>query len=303
MSQINEDQEFAVRRRVLRANNLAVSVGTGANTTLLELFVSGVEKISVQFDVTVANLDAFQIQSRVSPDASYITVASTAAQYTAPSGRILSASGDLTTVAAAASGSFDMDVSGLEAVKISASATGSAATVSIYANGTAGGQGNTNVALTAGDIEIGAVEIKDGTTDTRAVVGANGVIVGGSGTALTPSTAALTAQRPAVTQVVSTALEASHVLKASAGQLVQLSVFNSKASAQYILVMNSATLPGDGAVTLLYPPIPIGAASLLVLDLPAPLVASTGITVCNSSTGSFTKTIGSADCAFYAQVN
>jgi hypothetical protein len=36
---------------------------------------------------------------------------------------------------------------------------------------------------------------------------------------------------------------------------------------------------------------------------PAPLVASAGIVVCNSSTGSFTKTIGSADCAFFGQVN
>lgn len=108
---------------------------------------------------------------------------------------------------------------------------------------------------------------------------------------------------PAATKVISTALEASHILKASAGQLVSLAVFNSKTSAQYILLLNSATLTADGAVTLLYPPIPIAANSLLVLDLPSPLVASAGIVVCNSSTGSFTKTIGSNDCCFYAQVN
>lgn len=123
------------------------------------------------------------------------------------------------------------------------------------------------------------------------------------GTAATPNANVITTQRPAVTQVISTVLEASHVLKASAGQLVQLSVFNSKASAQFILILNSATLTADGAVTLLYPPIPIAAATLLVLDFPAPVVASTGIVVCNSSTGSFTKTIGSADCIFYGQIN
>ena len=122
------------------------------------------------------------------------------------------------------------------------------------------------------------------------------------GTAAAPSANVITTQRPAVTQVVSTALEASHVLKASAGQLVQLSVFNSGA-AQFILIMNSTTVPADGAVTLLYPPIPIGAASMIVLDLPAPVVASTGIAVCNSSTGTFTKTVGGSDCVFYAQVN
>lgn len=122
------------------------------------------------------------------------------------------------------------------------------------------------------------------------------------GTSTSPSTNVITTQRPSVTQVISTALEASHVLKASAGQLVELAVFNSKASSQFILLMNSTTVPGDGAVTLLYPPIPIGAASLLVLDLPYPLVASTGISISNSSTGSFTKTLGGADCAFFAQV-
>lgn len=124
-----------------------------------------------------------------------------------------------------------------------------------------------------------------------------------AGTATSPNASVITVQRPAVTQVVSTAFEASHVLKASAGQLVQLSIFNSKASAQFVLLINATSLPANGAVTLLYPPIPIAAATLLVLDLPAPLVASTGIVVCNSSTGSFTKTLGAADCAFYAQVN
>lgn len=121
------------------------------------------------------------------------------------------------------------------------------------------------------------------------------------GTAIAPSTDVITTQRPAVTQVVSTALEASHILKASAGQLVELAVFSNTAG--YILLMNSTTLPADGAVTLLYPPIPIAANQLFVLDLPAPLVASTGIVACISSTGSFTKTIGGSTCAFYAQVN
>ena len=152
--------------------------------------------------------------------------------------------------------------------------------------------------LPAGTNLLGKVGIDQTTPGTT-----NKAIVGGSGTALAPSTEVITVQRPAVIQVVSTALEASHVLKASAGQLVQLSVFNSKAAAQFILILNSATLTADGAVTLLYPPIPILGASLLVLDLPAPIVASNGITVCNSSTGSFTKTIGAADCAFHALVN
>jgi len=100
------------------------------------------------------------------------------------------------------------------------------------------------------------------------------------------------------TLVMSTALEASKVLKNSAGRLQNLAVFNSKASAQFILIMDAAAVPVDGPVTLLYPPIPIGAGSIVVLDLPRPIVATVGVCVCNSSTGSFTKTIGSADCVF-----
>lgn len=138
---------------------------------------------------------------------------------------------------------------------------------------------------------------------TQDLSGSLRVNTSGGGTATAPSTSVQTVQLPAVTQVVSTALEASKVLKASAGQIRQLTVFNSKASAQFILLMNSATLPADGPVTLLFPPIPIAAASLLVLDFLAPLVASIGIVACNSSTGTFSKTIGSADCAFYGQVN
>lgn len=104
------------------------------------------------------------------------------------------------------------------------------------------------------------------------------------------------------TTVVSTALEASHVGKSSAGSLVSLHVLNTNTSAQYILVMNSATVPANGAVTLLYPPIYVPGTSNVSLTFPSPLVASTGIAVCNSSTGTFTKTIGSADCIFTIQV-
>lgn len=147
---------------------------------------------------------------------------------------------------------------------------------------------------------VGAGPIGGGTATNQALILTKLPAVG---TSTTPSANVITAQRPAVTQVVSTALEASHVLKASAGQLVELSIFNGSVSAQFILVMNSTTVPANGAVTLLYPPIPIAAGALVVLDMPAPIVASTGISISNSSTGSFTKTIGSADCIFYAQVN
>lgn len=311
-------QAFSLTPRGLKTVSASntVTVPMAATTQLLELNVlDGVEKISFQVDNITQALDAFVVEGRVHQDASYFTIANAAGDFSAPSGRVLAANGALVTLAAAASGRFDLDVSGLYSIRVSASAAADSAVVTIYASGSAAGSGGGgNTTLVAGDIEIGAVEIKDGTTDTRGTVKAAStlpvatdtatvVTIREVGTALTPNANTFSVQRPAVTQVVSTALEASHVLKASAGQLVQLTVFSSRTSSQYILVMNSTSLPGDGAVTLLYPPIPIGAASIVVLDLPAPLVASTGITVCNSSTGTFTKTIGAADCVFYAQIN
>lgn len=104
------------------------------------------------------------------------------------------------------------------------------------------------------------------------------------------------------TTVKSTALEASHVLKGSAGRLASLQVFNSSGSAQYILVMDSATVPANGAVTLLCPPIYIPAGTYIMIPWAIPLSAANGISVSNSSTGSFTKTVGASDCAYTAQV-
>jgi hypothetical protein len=184
-----------------------------------------------------------------------------------------------------------------------AAVTGSNGGIDITGSVTIGGITVANGAdSTQGAVADAAVSTDASGTVSAKLRGLVKLLAAAIGTALTPSTTVFTIQRSAVTQVVSTALEASHILKASAGQLCQLSIFNSGA-AQFILLMNSATLPANGAVTLLFPPIPIAAASIFVLDLPAPLVASTGIVVCNSSTGTFTKTIGGTDCAFYAQVN
>lgn len=121
------------------------------------------------------------------------------------------------------------------------------------------------------------------------------------GTSTAPSANVLSAQRPAVTSVTSMAVEASHVLKASAGQLVRLAVTSTAAG--FILVMNSATVPADGAVALLDVPLAIAAGQTLVVDYPSPLVASIGISVCISNAASFTKAIQAATCIFQTQIN
>jgi hypothetical protein len=102
------------------------------------------------------------------------------------------------------------------------------------------------------------------------------------------------------TMVSSTAYEASHVLKASSGTLISLIGYNSKASAQFIQLYNSTTVPADTAVPVLTITVP--ATSNFSIDVPITgLPFSTGIAVANSSTGA-TKTLGSADVYFTAVV-
>jgi len=101
--------------------------------------------------------------------------------------------------------------------------------------------------------------------------------------------------------IASTALEASHVLKASAGSLSTLSVTTSSA-AGYLLLFNATTAPADGAVTpaACFGSIPAGVTFSLAWPS-ASLSFSTGITAVFSTTGCLTKT-SSATAYFSGQV-
>lgn len=88
--------------------------------------------------------------------------------------------------------------------------------------------------------------------------------------------------------VVSSALEANHVLKASPGNLYGFQITNG-ATAGYVMLYDATTAPVDGAVT----PVKcyqLPANSTLVAGFGPPLAFSTGIVVGFSSTGPFTKT-------------
>lgn len=90
----------------------------------------------------------------------------------------------------------------------------------------------------------------------------------------------------------------SIVVKTGTGILYGFTVFNSKASSQWIQIFDARDVPADGAI-----PAWIGTVATIqnlgVNWLPGRTFQA-GIVICNSSTGP-TKTIGSADCWFDAQ--
>lgn len=106
-----------------------------------------------------------------------------------------------------------------------------------------------------------------------------------------------TSVNAAATKGKSTALEASHVIKASAGNLYWLTV-TADANAGFLMIFDATSAPADGAVTPDYC-VPIAASTGNPFNwLLNPMNFSTGITVVYSSTGCLTKT-ASIHATFY----
>jgi hypothetical protein len=134
-------------------------------------------------------------------------------------------------------------------------------------------------------VDIGDVDVTSIAAGSNTIGGVLGVGSAGSTDALSNST--------------STAYETNRVVKASAGRLYGLTGYNSKTSTQFIQVHNTASLPADTAVPVIT--FRVEPSSPFSLDFGRyGRYCSTGITICNSSTGP-TKTIGSADCWFDVQ--
>lgn len=103
------------------------------------------------------------------------------------------------------------------------------------------------------------------------------------------------------TALRSTEREASHQFSTTAKQLIKIYGYN-YGPEQYIQIHDIATTPADG-VTPKITTFPVQPDSIFEItpDGAADGVYSNGIYVCNSLT-EFTKTIGSANCRFIAEL-
>lgn len=155
---------------------------------------------------------------------------------------------------------------------------------------------STSALQTTGNTSLSSIDGKITACNTGAVVISSALPAGTNaigGVYSAPSSSSSFAP----SRSVSTALEASRLAKASAGNLYTITGHNFKTSSQYILVFNNSSLPADGAGTIIYPFL-VPASSNFCLDFGTlGEHFSVGIVVCNSSTLA-TKTIGSADCWF-----
>ena len=103
----------------------------------------------------------------------------------------------------------------------------------------------------------------------------------------------------AVLNSTSVAYVASQVVKAKPGVLYSLNGYNSKGTAQFILIHDTPGVPAEGAI----PAIVISVAASASFSINWGVLGrafTRGIVIVNSSTGP-TKTIGSADCWLDAQ--
>jgi hypothetical protein len=130
-------QTQSTSSRRLIAENASVAVAVAGDTTLLELIVADINELGVSIAPTTNALDAFKVLGKFHPSGAFVTLYSTAGAYTSPAGLVVGASGDLTALAAAATGWLILNVTPLYAVRLDASAAVGISTVTTRAIGKA----------------------------------------------------------------------------------------------------------------------------------------------------------------------
>jgi hypothetical protein len=136
MAQVNEAYTTAKPRGLKRYKNLNVSVLAAGNTTLLEALSHELTTLTgIQVSVATNAFDAFIISVKFHPDAAYMVIATAAADYTSPTGLMVKASGDLTSLAAGNAGWCIVNTTGVCALKVEASCAVGTGTAQAYMGG------------------------------------------------------------------------------------------------------------------------------------------------------------------------
>lgn len=168
-------------------------------------------------------------------------------------------------------------------------------------NGTSG-TGVVRVAVASDNTAFSVNAVQSGTwnigtvTTVTAVTAITNALPAGTNTLGGVTSRPSSSSSDAPSRISSSAYEVSHIIKASAGNLYTITGYNSKTTSQFIQVHNTTTVPADTAVPIYT--FTVSPQSNFSLDFGTlGDQFSTGIVVCNSSTGP-TKTIGSADCWF-----
>jgi hypothetical protein len=152
-------------------------------------------------------------------------------------------------------------------------------------------------AVNTGAVTVAASALPTGAATQATLAALNDKVTAVNTGAVVIASGAVTATPVTLTLANTTAYAASLVVKAAAGRLFSLSGYNS-GPAQFVQILNSATLPADTAVPVFVLAVPAQASFVFDFGGNA-LPLSTGIVISNSSTGP-TKTIGSANCFFTA---
>lgn len=154
-------------------------------------------------------------------------------------------------------------------------------------------------------VKIGGKAFDPGTPQTAVVANdrvnamfdLNGRIINYQGTTL-DSTNDSISQIPSIHSNINTsALASSLIVKASAGRLYRVKVHNNLAGTQFIQIHDAASVPANGAVPEIIYLAP--ASTSFEIPIPEGMSFTTGIVITNSSTAA-TKTLGAADCWFQA---
>jgi hypothetical protein len=157
--------------------------------------------------------------------------------------------------------------------------------------------GRIGVRLRVSSIGTGTITVASSASSANDLVGISSPLPTGSntigGTYHTPTASSSFAIAPGS----SSALETSHVLKASAGNLYSLNVTTTTVNG-FLMTFNATTVPADGAVSPVYClPVPAGSAFSISFSGAPPDAYTTGIVAVFSTTGPFTKT--SSATAFF----